>query len=349
MNEHAPAVHMTAEMAEQPAILARFAARFDAVVEDVRDVAGSGVAGVAFLARGSSDNAALLGRYAVELGSGLPTCLVAPSVATAYERHPTGFAGWLVVALSQSGSTPEIVNLAEQFEAAGAVVIGVTNDTASRLASVSRLTIGLDAGPETAVPATKTVTSQMLAVLAVAAAVGFPGSPCVLTAEQAGLAPEAVATVLDDFDPMRRVAADLAGVYRLAVVGRGFSFPAALETALKLQETAGLMAHGFSTADFRHGPIAACGPDAPAVLLAGSGPADADTRDIRQPLAARRARTFLFGTGTDGVDAAWPVSGTATECLLATVRGQQLALALCLQRGIDPDQPAGLNKVTLTH
>jgi glucosamine--fructose-6-phosphate aminotransferase (isomerizing) len=349
MNEHTPAAHMTAEMAEQPAILARFASRFDAVVADVRDVAGSGVAGVAFLARGSSDNAALLGRYAVELGSGLPTCLVAPSVATAYERQPTGFAGWLVVALSQSGRTPEIVDLAEQFDAAGALVVGVTNDTASRLASVARLTVGLDAGPETAVPATKTVTTQMLAVLAVAAAVGSPGSRCALTAEQAGLAPEAVATVLDDFDPMRRIAADLAGVHRLAVVGRGFSFPAALETALKLQETAGVMAHGFSTADFRHGPIAVCGPDAPAVLLAGSGPADADTRDVRQPLAARRARTFLLGTGTDGVDAVWPMSGTAIECLLATVRGQQLALALCLERGIDPDQPAGLNKVTLTH
>lgn len=349
MNQHAPAAHMTAEMAEQPTILARFASRFDTVVADVRDVAGSGVAGVAFLARGSSDNAALLGRYAVELGSGLPTCLVAPSVATAYERHPTGFVGWLVVALSQSGRTPEIVDLAEQFGAAGAVVVGVTNDTASRLAAVSRLAIGLDAGPETAVPATKTVTSQMLAVLAVAAAVGSIDSPGVLTAEQAGLAPGAVATVLDDFGPMRRIAGDLSGVYRLAVVGRGFSFPAALETALKLQETAGVMAHGFSTADFRHGPIGVCGPDAPAVLLAGSGPADADTREVRAPLAARRARTYLFGTGTDGVDAAWPATGTATECLLATVRGQQLALALCLERGIDPDQPAGLDKVTLTH
>lgn len=343
------AAHMTAEMAEQPAVLARFAARFAAVVSDVRGVAGSGVAGVAFVARGSSDNAALLGRYAVELGSGLPTCLVAPSVATAFERRPTGFAGWLVVALSQSGRTPEIVDIAEQFGAAGAAVVGITNDPDSRLASVSRLAIGLDAGPETAVPATKTVTCQMLAVLAVAAAVGSPDSPCVLTAEQAGLAPQAVAAVLDDDDPMRRIAADLAGVHRLAVVGRGFSFPAALETALKLQETTGVMAHGFSTADFRHGPIAVCGPAAPAVLLAGSGPADADTREVRTPLAARQARTFLLGTGTDGVDASWPASGTATECLSATVRGQQLALAVCRERGIDPDQPAGLNKVTLTH
>src|SRR4029450_4243249 len=138
MNQNAPAAHMTAEMAEQPTILARFASRFDTVVADVRDVAGSGVAGVAFLARGSSDNAALLGRYAVELGSGLPTCLVAPSVATAYERHPTGFVGWLVVALSQSGRTPEIVDLAEQFGAAGAVVVGGTHDTAPRVAAGSR-------------------------------------------------------------------------------------------------------------------------------------------------------------------------------------------------------------------
>jgi glutamine---fructose-6-phosphate transaminase (isomerizing) len=115
-------------------------------------------------------------------------------------------------------------------------------------------------------------------------------APCVLTAEQAGLAPAAVATVVDDHGSMRRIAAELAGVDRLAVVGRRFSFAAALETALKPQG---------------------------------------------------QATTFLIGTGTDGVDAPWPASGTATECLSATVRGQQLALALCLERGIDPDQRPG--------
>jgi glucosamine--fructose-6-phosphate aminotransferase (isomerizing) len=107
------------------------------------------------------------------------------------------------------------------------------------------------------------------------------------------------------------------------------------------------MAHGFSTADFRHGPIAGCGPDAPAVLLAGSGPADADTLDVRTALAARRAPHLLAGTAPEA-DLPWPALGHLGECLLATVRGQQLALATALRLGLDPDRPRGLNKVTMT-
>src|SRR5882762_10955 len=180
----APATLMGAEMAEQPAVLARLAARFDQISEQVAGLYVGGVPGVAFVARGSSDHTALLGRYAVELYTGLPTCLVAPSLTTAYARRPSGFAGWLVIALSQSGRTPEIVSLAREFRAVGASVVAISNDGSSELAR----------------------------------------------------------------------AAELAGPERMAVVGRGFCYPAALETALKLQETTGVMAHGFSTADFRHGP-----------------------------------------------------------------------------------------------
>jgi glucosamine--fructose-6-phosphate aminotransferase (isomerizing) len=108
------------------------------------------------------------------------------------------------------------------------------------------------------------------------------------------------------------------------------------------------MAHGFTTADFRHGPIAVCGPDAPALLLAGSGPADTDTRDLRTALAARGAPTLLAGTAPEA-DLPWPALGHLGECVLATVRAQQLALATARRLGLDPDRPEGLNKVTLTH
>lgn len=335
---------MAAEMAEQPAVLQRLASTFDAMTAEIRSVAGRHPRGVAFLARGSSDNAALLGRYAVELYAGLPTCMVAPSVLTAYGREPAGFAGWVLVALSQSGQTPEIVSLAERFAKAGAGVIGVTNDPGSALADVSDLLLDIDAGAETAVPATKTVTGQMLAMLAIAS--GLPDHG--LGTRQIAAIPDAVAQILADTDRPARIAALLAGDDRLAVVGRGVCYPAALETALKLQETNAVMAHGFSTADFRHGPIAVCGPDAPAVLMAGSGPADDDTLGLRVELTRRGAPTFTVGT-QDHADMPWPPVGDAGECILATVRGQQLAYALSLARGIDPDQPEGLNKITLTH
>ncbi|HET9167983.1 MAG TPA: SIS domain-containing protein [Actinospica sp.] len=336
---------MSSEMAEQPQVLGRLAGRFDTIAAQVREIAAHAgpIQGVAFLARGSSDNSALLGRYAVEQQTGLPTSLVAPSIVTVYRQRPELYRGWLLVALSQSGRTPEIVDIAGRYADCGASVVAVTNNPDSDLARAAALHVSLDAGPELAVPATKTVTSQMLAILAVAAGLGDGAGG----ADIARI-PEAAARVLADFAPVERLAETIAEHRRLAVVGRGACYPAALETALKLQETLGVMAHGFSSADFRHGPIAVCGPDAPAVLLAGSGPADDDTRALRAELGARAAHVAEFGTGSDA-DAGWPSLGTMAECVLATLRGQQLALATAAALGVDPDQPMGLNKVTLTH
>lgn len=334
---------MRAEMSEQPEALGRLAGRFTTIAAQVSGLVhtAGGVAGIAFAARGSSDHAALLGRYAVEQQTGLPTCLVAPSVVTVHHRSPERFDGWLLVALSQSGRTPEIVDIAGRYAACGASVVAVTNDPASPLARVAHQTVDLAVGPEQAVPATKTVTGQMLAVLAIAGGLG-PGG---LTADAAARLPRHVGDILADGEPVERAAAGLAEHRRMAVVGRGPCYPAALETALKLQETTGIMAHGFSTADFRHGPIAVCGPGSPAVLLAGSTPADADTVALRGDLAQRAAQVTLMGPGAD---VGWPALGHLGECVLATVRGQQLALATATRLGLDPDEPAGLNKITLT-
>jgi glutamine---fructose-6-phosphate transaminase (isomerizing) len=385
VNDTPLGLHMRSEMAEQPRVLARLADRFDAIAGQVRAVAAvqaeraGGLKGVAFLARGSSDNSALLGRYAIEQRTGLPTSLVAPSIVTVYGRRPELYRGWLLVALSQSGRTPEIVDIAARYAECGASVVAVTNNPDSALAKAARLHVDLGAGPELAVPATKTVTSQMLAVLAIAAGLGdeesaavtdsatesssqaaaadpatnrsgIVGDPTTDGLSAAGLSklPDHVAEILADQASVERAVSTLAEHRRLAVVGRGACYPAALETALKMQETLGVMAHGFSAADFRHGPIAVCGPDAPAVLLAGSGPADDDTRALRPELADRTAPVVEFGTGP-AADAAWPALGTMAECILATVRGQQLALHTAAHLGINPDQPIGLNKVTLTH
>ena len=333
---------MELEMSEQPQVLASLNEHLPTWIEQIKSLTRSGVAGVAFLARGSSDNAALLGRYAVELRTGLPTSLIAPSLLTSYRRSPTGFRGWLIVAVSQSGRTPEIVNLADAFRSAGALVVSVSNDGASDLAATSHVSIDLAAGAERAVPATKTVTAQMLAMTAIVAGLETDSSDLPRSLG------DAAQEVLADTASVTGAADDLNGVDRLAVVGRGLVYPAARETALKLQETTGMMAQGFSTADFRHGPIAVCGPAAPAVLLAGNGPADQDTRDLLGPLTKRGARTVLIGSDPSA-HITFPAMDGTVDCVLSTIRGQQLALAICRQRGIDPDHPAGLNKITLTH
>jgi glucosamine--fructose-6-phosphate aminotransferase (isomerizing) len=336
-----PGTLMLSEMNEQTRVLSDIHDRINDIVGEIRSLTAD-LRGVAFLARGSSDNAALLGRYAVETATGLPTCLIAPSILK--ESAPQRFSGWLVVALSQSGGTPEIVTAARHLQESGALVVAITNDASSDLAQISDVHLDVAAGRELAVPATKTVTGQMMMCLAVATGLDRTG----LRIAHFGGVPDAVATVLGDQTAVRDAAAELAAFDRVAVVGRKWCYPAALETALKIQETTGVMAHGFSSADFRHGPIAVCGPTNPAVLLAGAtGSADDDTRHLVDELATRHTWSVLVGT--TGAPIAWPALGHAGECLLATVRGQQLAYHWSMLAGVDPDRPAGLNKVTLTH
>jgi glucosamine--fructose-6-phosphate aminotransferase (isomerizing) len=338
-----PGAVMRREMAEQPEVLRRFVSRFDDHVAALRSALPSRPAGVAFLARGSSDNAAVLGRYAVEVAAGIPSALLAASVHTVYDAT-IDYTGWVVVSLSQSGQTPEIVTVTERLRRAGAVTVAVTNSASSALAGVADVTVPLDAGEELAVPATKTVTSSLLAVLAVTAALGT--LPC--SAASLAALPEVVAALLSDVDAVTSVGAALAEADRVVVTGRGLLLPAALETALKLQETTGMLAQGLSTADLRHGPVAATGPEVPVVALAAPGAAEADTRALADEVAVRGARAVVLGA-RPGDAVSLPDVPEILAPIPAVVRGQQLALAASLARGVDPDRPVGLRKVTPTH
>ena len=326
---------MAAEMAEQPAVLARLVARASADTAAVRAVVPSPLAGVMFLARGSSDNAAVFGRYLAELMAGRPAGLAAPSLYTRYHAA-VDWRGYLVVVLSQSGSTPEILTTCRAMRAAGATVVGITNEPRSPLTRSVDLVLTTDAGPERAVPATKTVTAQLLLLVVVATALGR--STDMDVSLQA--APSAVAAVLADPGPMTGLAQRWQDTDRLVVAGRGLAYPAALETALKVKEVTGILAEGISTADLRHGPIAAVYAGAPVLLVDARGPAAADIIELGALLAHR-----------DAAVARLPVPASLPETvqvIAATVRGQQLAWALAQARGTDPDAPPHLTKVTGT-
>jgi glucosamine--fructose-6-phosphate aminotransferase (isomerizing) len=326
---------MAAEMAEQPEVLARVIARAPADTAAVRSVLPRPLAGTVFLARGSSDNAAVFGRYLAELRAGRPAGLAAPSLHTRY--HATvDWRGYLVVALSQSGATPEIVSTCRAARAGGAVVLGITNEPRSPLADAVDLLITTDAGPERAVPATKTVTAQLAVVATVTSALRAGPVP---DGTLDGL-PGAVAAVLGDPGPVRQLADRWRDLDRLVVAGRGLAYAAALETALKVKETTGILAEGISTADLLHGPIAAVYAGAPVLLVAGGGPADTDLAELRALLDRRQAQS-----------ASLPVPHglpEAVHVIAAIVRGQQLAYELARARGADPDAPAHLSKVTAT-
>lgn len=331
---------MSTEMAEQPAVLSRIIDRFPQLVDAVTRLAPRRQGSVVLLARGSSDNAAVFGRYVIELTTGRPVALAAPSLVTRYHVR-SDYRDVLLVALSQSGQTPEITENVLALRAAGATALAITNDAASPLADAAQLVLDLEAGDELAVPATKTVTAQMLMLLAVGSALGSLRLP--------GLArlPLAVANLLADATAAEDLARRWADQDALLVVARGPMLAAAMETALKVRECAGVFAVAMSSGDLLHGPIASVQPGAAVLIVDGDPATDPDLQSVRRRLSDR---------GVDVADA-WPDRGvtaltTLSPLLLpvaATVRGQQIAQALATARGTDPDSPPGLTKVTRTH
>jgi len=334
---------MAGEMAEQPVRLRQLIERFDAVVERVRGLAPAPLNGICMVARGSSDHAAVYGRYLLEAAAGTPVSLAAPSLHTLYGVD-VDYTGQLVFAISQSGATQEIVRTLEALQDAGGRGLAITNDPGSALATAADETIELTMGREEAVPATKTVTGELTALAIAACALGR--AP--FTYDELKAVPGWVREVLDDPDPVDAAAESLVGAAQMIIVARGYLFAAALETALKIKETCSLLADGYSAADLRHGPIAAVTRGLPVVALRSAGPAFSDVSSLVEELRARGARVLVVGSG-EGTDLPLPAEAPDPLApILAVVRGQQLAQVLALRLGHDPDTPEGLTKVTQT-
>ncbi|MGH2744883.1 MAG: SIS domain-containing protein, partial [Thermoleophilaceae bacterium] len=295
------------------------------------------------VARGSSDYAAIFARYLLEAVTGRPVALAAPSLVTLYGGD-LRLDGWLALGISQSGRTPEIVTVLERYGAAGARTIALTNDPDSALAAAADVEFELGAGEERAVPATKTFTAQLAAVALVAESLGrVPWG-----AGDWEQLPEVVEELLADSGPSEQAGEALGDAEELIAVGRGYLMCVALEAALKLREATGVRAEGWSAADFRHGPVTVARGDIPLLAVSAAGPAAADVEELATRLERSGTRVLRLAD-TDTADLPYP--GDLPEplrTLPATIRAQQLALALALRRGIDPDEPPGLGKVTPT-
>jgi glucosamine--fructose-6-phosphate aminotransferase (isomerizing) len=328
---------MAREMAEQPEVIGTLLDRREEFAARLRAIAPEPLTGVILIARGSSDNAAIYGRYVLEAALRRPVSLAAPSLWTRYGLAED-LRGYLAVGVSQSGKTPEITDTLERVKAAGAATVAVTNDGGSPLAEIADEAIDLGVGPEDAVPATKTVTAQLAAFAILAHALGEPLWP-----EEAWAAvPRAQAEVLADDGAAAAAGAAIARSASHVQLGRGFLFAVALEGALKVAETTGLASQGFSVADFLHGPIAIAHEGTTAVAYAAPGPVAKDVRE-----AAARARDGEAGDA----DLRVPIPAGVPEALaplVHVVRAQQLALHATLALGLDPDKPRGLTKVTPT-
>jgi fructoselysine-6-P-deglycase FrlB-like protein len=342
---------MRVEIAEQPEALRR---TFEALLPQVGELRALArdTRQVLFIARGSSDNAAVYGQYLCSARAGRLASLAAPSLATVYAAR-LDLHGVLAVAVSQSGATEEIVTTLDWAQAHGARTVAITNQPGSPLTEAADVSLVTRAGDERAVPATKTYTTQLaaMAVLATALSAGRGGG---IDLRALGRVPEEVAGMLEVAPAAAELAERLAGVDTLVVSGRGFAYSTALELALKLKEACYLTAVGLSYADLVHGPIAIVDADTPALLVAaGDGPMVPEMTGLARRIAATGAGVYGIG-GDPGFAAACraalpgPALPEHLAPLALVVPGQLLAEALARARGIDPDAPRGLRKVTQT-
>jgi glucosamine--fructose-6-phosphate aminotransferase (isomerizing) len=347
---------MRREIEAIPEVVARFLAESaDQVGAAVAAVRRADPAFVAIVARGTSDHAAIHLRYLIEVELGIPTGLVAPSVTTIYGA-PVRWQGGLVIAVSQSGRSPDLVAVMEAATGAGATTITIANDASSPLAAAAQHVIDCRAGEERSVAATKSYVAQLAAGAALVGGLSRNGAlgrdlglmPAVL----AGSLAAASAAITDDAP----IVAAFAGSERSIVLSRGFDFPTALETALKLKETGRLFAEGYSSADFSHGPVVLSGPGVPVLAIRPDGLAGpAVDEAVRAAIAAGGDVWVVGGAGLTGptedrlIHLPLPPDLPESLAPLATILpGQLLAEAVSRRRGYDPDAPAGLHKVTLT-
>lgn len=345
----APVTLMAAEVAEQPAALERTLDALLPLRDRLRELAGE-ARDVLLVARGSSDNAAVYGRYLLEVHAGRRAALAAPSVATHYGAR-LDLSDALVVSVSQSGGTREIVDTQAWAASCGARTVAVTNVADSPLAAAADLALVTVAGPERAVPATKTYTTQCAAMAVLGTALA--PDPAALDDELARV-PGEVQRLLDRRAGVQAAVDGLATARELLVSGRGLVMGTALEVALKLEETCLRGVRGLSYADLRHGPIAVVDSGVVVVLVsAADGPVVGGMTDVARDLASRGARTVALG-GDESLAAActWHVPGPDLPETLAplalVVPGQLVVEVLARRLGLDPDAPRGLSKITQT-
>jgi glucosamine--fructose-6-phosphate aminotransferase (isomerizing) len=340
---------MLREIFEQPAALERTLAREVRRVRRFgRFLAERDIRLVVFAARGTSDNAALFGRYLTEITCGLPVSLAAPSVHTLY-RAPLRLEHALVVGLSQSGESTDVNLVLEEARRHGALTLGITNEPGSTLARLADEVFLVHAGKERSVAATKTYTGQLLLLHLLAAVLAgrsvWPEIERLPELAAASLAlDERIATLVERYRFMNRC----------VVVGRGLAYANAFELAIKLMETCYVVADRFSSADFVHGPVAMVERGFPVFLFAPPGRTHADMGQLTRRLAGLGAETIVLSSEPgilSHATSAIRLPRRLPEALTAIpyiVPAQLFAARLADVKGLNPDAPRSLSKVTRT-
>ena len=336
--------HMAREVAETPAAVARFLTQSQAQLREAASaLRHADPQMLVTVARGSSDHAATYLKYVSELLCGVPVASVGPSVASIYGR-PLRLAGSACIGISQSGKSPDIVQMMQSARHGNALTLAITNDASSPMALACDHCLPLQAGVERSVAATKTFVSSVLAGLALMAE--WQRDETLIAAISA--LPQALEqALLLDWEPM---AARLVHAPSAFVIGRGPAFAIASEAALKLKETCGLQAEGYSAAEVLHGPSAIVQARFPVVALAVEDAAGPHVVATAERLAAQGADVFITGATANGALTlpSVPALHPLVDPLVLSVAFYAFVEGLSRRRGLDPDTPPHLRKVTET-
>jgi glucosamine--fructose-6-phosphate aminotransferase (isomerizing) len=342
--------NLAQEILEQPRVFRR---QLDQEQENIARIAAAiGERHPRYLviaARGTSDNAARYAKYLLGAYNELPVALATPSLFTKYERPPR-MEDALVLGISQSGASPDIVSVLAEGSRQGALTVAITNEPDSDLAQTAAHTIQLHAGAEKSVAATKTYTASLLAVATLSA----------LLANDAGRLdwlvrlPDIADQVLDAAQATIQSAERYRYMQWCVVVGRGYNYATTFEIALKLKELTYVLADPYSSADFQHGPVALIEQGFPVLAIVPEGRITDEMMTLLDQLRDREAELLVISSLDPALDMAQtplPLPAGVPEWLsplIAVMPGQLFALGLTLTKGFDPDHPRGLHKVTLT-
>jgi glucosamine--fructose-6-phosphate aminotransferase (isomerizing) len=338
------------EIHEQPAVLSRLLERErEAISQLAQLIRQRAITHVVIAARGTSDNAGRYAKYVLGAMNGLVVGLATPSLFTVYRRPPR-FSQALVLGISQSGQSPDIVSVLAEARRQGTLTAVMTNFPDSPLAQQGDSVINLQAGEERSLAATKTYTAEVAAIALLSATLAGDND-MLATLQQA---PQAVASALTMNGPIAQVAPRYRYMERCIVIGRGYNYATAFELALKLKELTYTIVEPYSSADFLHGPLALIEPGFPVVVIAPSGAMTTELHRFMRTLQERKAEIISISddpaTASLGrIPLTLPVAVPEwLSPLTAIVAGQLFALHLAHTRDYDVDRPRGLRKVTET-
>jgi glucosamine--fructose-6-phosphate aminotransferase (isomerizing) len=339
---------MLSEIAEQPAALERTIRRESArVARFGAHLATRDIRLIVLVARGSSDNAALFGRYLLEITTGIPVSLAAPAVHTLYGAS-LQFENALVVGVSQSGEGTDVNLVLERARHAGATTLAITNEPRSTIAEICDETIVTRAGRERSVAATKTYTGQLLAFYLLARALGWDSRGRVEKI------PDLAARALETRPQVEELVERYAFMDHCVVVGRGLNYANAFEMSIKLMETCYVVAERFSAADFLHGPIAVVERNFPVFLFAPPGPTFEGSEALLERLGELNAESVVVSSERAALKRSSRSIAMldSVEDMLSPVPyiipAQMFAALLARAKGIDADRPRSLSKITKT-